>query len=31
MHENRVKRLETVGFAVDAADHMSQLHTPNFM
>jgi TusA-related sulfurtransferase len=31
MHNNRIKRLAAVGFETDAADHMSNLHTPNFM
>lgn len=31
MHVNRVKRLGAAGFASDQADHMSRLHTPNFM
>jgi len=31
MHANRVKRLAVAGFGVDQADHMSHLHTPNFM
>ena len=31
MHANRVKRLAAAGFGVDQADHMSRLHTPNFM
>lgn len=31
MHANRVKRLAAAGFASDQADHMSRLHTPNFM
>ncbi|HSB12402.1 MAG TPA: ferritin-like domain-containing protein [Blastocatellia bacterium] len=31
MHDNRVKRLAAAGFGVDQADHMSRLHTPNFM
>jgi TusA-related sulfurtransferase len=31
MHANRVKRLAAAGFGTDQADHMSRLHTPNFM
>lgn len=31
MHANRVKRLAAAGFAVEHAEHMSRLHTPNFM
>jgi hypothetical protein len=31
MHVNRVKRLAAAGFASEQADHMSKLHTPNFM
>jgi hypothetical protein len=31
MHTNRVKRLAAAGFGIDQADHMSRLHTPNFM
>ena len=31
MHVNRVKRLTAAGFGLDQADHMSRLHTPNFM
>ena len=31
MHINRVKRLAAAGFSIDQADHMSRLHTPNFM
>ena len=31
MHANRVKRLGAAGFAAAQADHMSRLHTPNFM
>lgn len=31
MHENRVKRLSAAGFTLDQANHMSRLHTPNFM
>jgi TusA-related sulfurtransferase len=31
MHANRVKRLAAAGFGIDQADHMSRLHTPNFM
>ena len=31
MHANRVKRLAAAGFNFDQADHMSRLHTPNFM
>jgi TusA-related sulfurtransferase len=31
MHANRVKRLAAAGFDVQHADHMSRLHTPNFM
>lgn len=31
MHANRVKRLAAAGFDTEQADHMSRLHTPNFM
>jgi len=31
MHANRVKRLAAAGFGTEQADHMSRLHTPNFM
>jgi hypothetical protein len=31
MHNNRMKRLAAVGFETSAANHMSNLHTPNFM
>lgn len=31
MHSSRVKRLAAVGFDISQADHLSQLHTPNFM
>jgi TusA-related sulfurtransferase len=31
MHINRVKRLAAAAFSIDQADHMSRLHTPNFM
>jgi hypothetical protein len=31
MHASRVKRLAAVGFEIAEADHLSQLHTPNFM
>jgi TusA-related sulfurtransferase len=31
MHANRVKRLSAAGFETRQADHMSRLHTPNFM
>jgi TusA-related sulfurtransferase len=31
MHANRVKRLAAVGFETDQAEHISRLHTPNFM
>jgi TusA-related sulfurtransferase len=31
MHENRVRRLITVGFEESEAEQMSDLHTPNFM
>ncbi len=31
MHNNRMKRLAAVGFETSAANHMSSLHTPNFM
>ena len=31
MHVNRVKRLTAAGFGANQADHMSRLHTPNFM
>jgi TusA-related sulfurtransferase len=31
MHANRVKRLSAAGFDIYHADHMSRLHTPNFM
>jgi len=31
MHENRVRRLVTIGFAEREAEELSELHTPNFM
>jgi hypothetical protein len=31
MHEGRLKRLVHAGFGADAAERLSQLHTPNFM
>ncbi len=31
MHANRVRRLAAAGFNFEQADHMSRLHTPNFM
>lgn len=31
MHANRVKRLAAVGFDTDQAEHVSKLHTSNFM
>ena len=31
MHTNRVKRLAAAGFGIEQADHISRLHTPNFM
>lgn len=31
MHENRVKRLVTIGFNEQEAEELSNLHTPNFM
>ncbi|MFY9556167.1 MAG: DUF455 domain-containing protein [Blastocatellia bacterium] len=31
MHANRVKRLIAAGFNTERAEHMSRLHTPNFM
>jgi TusA-related sulfurtransferase len=31
MHENRIKRLELVGFDESEARELSQMHTPNFM
>jgi hypothetical protein len=31
MHENRVRRLVTIGFPEREAEELSQLHTPNFM
>ena len=31
MHENRVRRLVTIGFTEHEADELSGLHTPNFM
>lgn len=31
MHANRVKRLSAIGFDLGQADHMSRMHTPNFM
>ena len=31
MHENRVRRLITIGFADREAEELSELHTPNFM
>jgi TusA-related sulfurtransferase len=31
MHENRVRRLVTIGFPEREAEELSELHTPNFM
>ena len=31
MHENRIRRLVSVGFTEAEAEELSQLHTPNFM
>lgn len=31
MHANRVKRLLAAGFGIEKSDHISRLHTPNFM
>jgi TusA-related sulfurtransferase len=31
MHENRVRRLVTIGFVEREAEELSELHTPNFM
>jgi hypothetical protein len=31
MHHNRIKRLQTAGFTAAQAEHLSALHTPNFM
>jgi TusA-related sulfurtransferase len=31
MHENRVRRLITIGFGEREAEELSELHTPNFM
>ena len=31
MHENRVRRLVTIGFDQREAEELSELHTPNFM
>jgi hypothetical protein len=31
MHASRTRRLQAVGFEADDADHLSRLHTPNFM
>ncbi len=31
MHEHRTKRLQTAGFSAAQAEHLSNLHTPNFM
>jgi hypothetical protein len=31
MHEGRVKRLQHAGFTPEQAQHLSDLHTPNFM
>jgi TusA-related sulfurtransferase len=31
MHENRVRRLSSIGFTDREAEELSQLHTPNFM
>jgi TusA-related sulfurtransferase len=31
MHENRAKRLESVGFSSSEAEELSRVHTPNFM
>ena len=31
MHENRIKRLESIGFSSSESENLSQTHTPNFM
>jgi TusA-related sulfurtransferase len=31
MHENRIKRLQLIGFSSDDSEALSQSHTPNFM
>jgi len=31
MHENRMKRLQQIGFSSEDSEHLSQSHTPNFM
>ena len=31
MHENRIKRLQLIGFSSGESDALSQSHTPNFM
>ncbi len=31
MHESRMRRLQAAGFEPDDAEHISRLHTPNFM
>ena len=31
MHENRIKRLQLIGFSADDSEVLSQSHTPNFM
>lgn len=31
MHENRIKRLQMIGFSPDEAENVSRSHTPNFM
>jgi len=31
MHENRIKRLQQIGFSSEDSEHVSQSHTPNFM
>jgi len=31
MHENRIKRLQQIGFSSEDSEHLSQSHTPNFM
>jgi DNA-binding transcriptional MerR regulator len=31
MHENRIKRLQMIGFSLEDAESLSESHTPNFM
>jgi hypothetical protein len=31
MHENRVKRLQSIGFSDSESEELSRIHTPNFM